>query len=162
MNPLFAIAIALIGGTIFLLAEDLAQDPIVVVMKHESPFRPEVNGKSYSLGEFKRFLSDTVERFGSKDPVIIRLDEDKDIHLAIVLVKMALQTHDSVAMEISPPKSGGAKYIIQIPKDGIKTVIDGRTVGSGHTIIPDPNPNSQRDKQIQRLNNVQNGLLETK
>jgi len=162
MKPLFAIALFLISWLVFARAEEPARDPIVVVMKRDSPFRPEVNGKKYSLGDFKRFLADTAKRFGSKDPVIIRLDEDKDIYLAVVLVKIAHQTHDSVAMEISSPKSGGAKYIIQIPKDGIKTVLDGRTVGSSHTIIPDPNPNSQRDRQIRRLNNLQNGIIETK
>ena len=162
MKTLFAIVIVIISGLAFLRAEESAQSPIVVVMKHESPYRPEINGDAYSFADFKRFLADTAKRFGSKDPVIIRLDEDKDIHVALILVKMAHQTHDSVSLEISPPKSGRTKYIIEIPKNGIKTVVDGRDVRSGPTIIPNPNPNIQRDTQIRSLDNLQNGIIETK
>jgi len=160
MKPLFAIVIVIISGHAFLRAEEPSQSPVVVMMKNESPYRPEVNGKAYSFADLKKFLMDAAERFGSKDPVIIRLDEDGDIHLALILVKMAHQTHDSVALEIRPPKSGGVIYIVEIPKNGIKTVIGENDARSGPSAIPDPNQNSQRDMQIKRLNNLQNGIIE--
>jgi hypothetical protein len=147
-------------GIACLRAEEAPSTPIIVKLDKESPLRPTIGDKQMTLPEIKRFFADVSDRFGRKDPIIIQLDKNEGIHIAILLAKIAHQTHDAVFIEVSGSESEGIKYIVEIPKNGIKTINDEQKGGARSISIPDIHPNSQRDQQIRRLQNLQQGIIE--
>jgi len=147
-------------GLASLCAAEAPSTPIIVKLDKESLMRPTIGDKQMTLPEIKRFLSDTSDRFGRKDPIVIQLDKSEGIDIAILLAKIAHQTHDAVFFEVSGSDSDRIKYIVEIPKDGIKTIIDEQKGENPTFDIFDRNPNRQRDQQIRRLQNLQQGILE--
>lgn len=138
-----------------LQGEDSSVTPIVVQIDRESLLRPTINGKSMSILEVKRFLQDSADRFGTKDPVIIQLDQDQGIEIAVTLLIIAHQSHDDVFL-------GLRSFYIAIPKDGIKPVVRPTNVNVNPVYIPrtDYSPNLRGEEQIRRLLNIQQNKIE--
>ena len=143
-----------------LRADEARSAPIIVKLDRESLLRPEINGKQMTLPEVKGFFSEASEKLGRKDPIIIQLDKNQGMDIAILLAKIAFQSHDAVFFEVSGSEPEGIKYILEIPKDGIKTIIDKQKGERGPLNIPNGNPNYQRDRQIKHLQNLQQEIIE--
>lgn len=85
----FLVVFVIISGLAMLHAEQPSEGQIVVVLKHESPFNPEINCESHSFLDIVGLVRENAERFGDKSSVLIRLDEDKDIHVALIIAQTA-------------------------------------------------------------------------
>lgn len=157
MKPFLAFLFLVFLAQWPLRGEDSPHAPIIVQINRDSLLQPTINGKSMNLIEAKRFLEDLANRFGTKDPVIIQLDENQGMDVAVILLEIAHKSHDQVFLAV---RSLGSIYHIAIPKDGIKSVRPAN-VNPKPMYIPKENdmPNRRGEEQLQKLLDIQQNKI---
>lgn len=151
MKKLFLIGVGFSLVVCGILAGDATTTPIVILVQKDSPLRPQVNGGAMTFPEMTKFLAGAAEKFGSQDPVVIRLEDNGPIAVAATIAQIAGKTHDSISIEVRATDDGGVVHVLPIAKEGVKTRIDSGKAKGGEAPLPDANPNRVIDEHYRRF-----------
>jgi len=155
--PVFLALLFFLAGSA-LTAEQLIV-PIVVDIRHSAPNMPVINNEEMSLVKAMAELSKSSQKFGTNDPVIIRLESNADIFEAANLARQITGLYDHVFIAlIRDDASSSTPLLLSIGRD--VPSVDIKPLFPTLTMRPtraDLQPNRARDQQVQSLRSYQPG-----
>ena len=130
------------------------QSATTIVIPRDTPHQAKVNGVLMQMPAVLRLLADNAQASSTSAPIVIRVEDNKDIPYALGLARIAAKTHDSVSIEIL---SQEFTYILPITKDSI--LLKPTPANSRTTPRPDPNPNRVGEEQFKKYQKQLKGEL---
>lgn len=121
------------------------QAATTIVVPRDTPHQAKVNGVLMQVPAVLHLLDDKAKATGTNAPIVIRVEENKDIAYALGIARIVAKRHDSVSIEIV---SRDGTYLMPITKDSILLKTD--SASSRFTPPTDPNPNRIGEEQFKK------------
>lgn len=130
------------------------QSATTIVIPRDTPHQAKVNGVLMQMPAVLHLLADKAKASGTSEPIVIRVEDNKDIPYALGIARIAAKRHDSVSIKIVSQES---TYILPITKDSIQ--LKPNPANSRPTPRPDPHPNRAGEEQFKKYQKQIKGEL---
>ena len=153
MKPILILLVCLGAFTVSAITAEQFIVPIVVDIPHKVPIKPVIHTEEMSFVKAMVTLSQSSQKFGRNDPVIIRLESNDEILEAANFARHITELYDHVFIALMNRSGTDTKPLfLNVGRDQLTVDVSALFPSiMQKASVRDSDPNRVRDQQVENL-----------